>query len=234
MIFECRADTSPNRRPFYLTTVRGQSTTTILPTRCFMLRTPPIQLRPPLVNLRCPSVVTAVRAIIRRVIAIVCTRIIAAVTSKIPTIIRADREIVVIVDRITPSEIVVVVRRVVDGTIVEVEIGVTVPRTPTIRGRIPLNHFNLWLSPIGGYLKVFHVKLFATLCYNMKFHPSIFDPTCCRNLNPFGTVFCPKNKGIAVTCFLSVFIVIAAARCLALGVTDPNASCNRFFVVLYF
>lgn len=185
MIFECRANTSPNRRPFYLTTVRGQSTTTILPTRCFMLRTPPIQLRPPLVNLRCPSVVTAVRAIIRRVIAIVCTRIIAAITSKISAIIRSDREIVVIVDRITPSEVVVIVRCVVDGTIIEVEIGVTVPRTPTIRRCMSLNHFNLRLSPIGRYFKVFYVKLFTTLCYNVKFHPSIFNSTCCRNLNPF-------------------------------------------------
>lgn len=189
MIFECSANTSPNRRPFYLTTVRGQPTTTILPTRCFMLRTPPIQLRPLLVNFRCPPVVTTVRAVIRRVVAIVRTRIIAAVTSKIPAIIRADREIVVIVDRITPSEIVVVVRRVIDRTIVEVEISVTVPRTPTIRRCIPLNHFNLRLSLIGGYLKVFHVKLFTTLCYNMKFHPSIFNSACCRNLNPFGTIF---------------------------------------------
>ena len=155
-----------------------------------MLHTPPIQLRPPLVNLRCPSVVATVRAIIRRVIAIVGTRIIAAVTSKIPAIIRADREIVVIVDRITPSEIVVVVRCVIDGTIVKVEIGVTMPRTPTIRRCVPLNHFNLRLSPISGYLKVFYVNLFATLCDDMKFHPSIFDVTHCRNLNSFRAIFC--------------------------------------------
>lgn len=198
-----------------------------------MLSTPPIQLRSPLVNLRCPSVITAVRAIIRRVIAIVGTRIIAAVTSKIPPIIRSDREIVVIVDRVAPPEIVVVVRSVIDRTIVEIEIRVTVPRTPAIRRCIPLNHFNFRLSPIGGYLKIFHVKLFTTLCYNMKFHPSIFDPTCCRNLNPFRTIFRSKDKGIAVACLLSVFVVVAAPGRLTLGIANPNTSCNRFFVVFY-
>jgi hypothetical protein len=141
---------------------------------------------------------------------------------------------VVIVDRITPSEIVVVVRRVIDGTIVKVEIGVAIPRAPTISRCMPLNHFNLWLSPISRYLKMFHVKLFATLCDDMKFHPSIFDPTCCRNLNTFRTIFRSKDKGIPVACLLSVFIVVAATCRLAFGVTNPNASCDGFFVVLNF
>jgi hypothetical protein len=96
----------------------------------------------------------------------------------------------VIVDRITPPEIVVVVRRVIDRTVVEIEIGVAIPRTPAISWCIPLNHFNFWLSLIGRYLKMLHVNLFATLCDDMEFHPSIFDVTCCRNLDEFRTIFC--------------------------------------------
>jgi hypothetical protein len=138
---------------------------------------------------------------------------------------------VVIVDRITPSEIVVVVRRVIDGTIVKVEIGVAIPRAPTISRCMPLNHFNLWLSPISRYLKMFHVKLFATLCDDMKFHPSIFDMTHCRYLNSLRTIFCSQDKSITVACLLSIFVMVTAASRLALGITNPNTSRDGFFVV---
>ena len=137
----------------------------------------------------------------------------------------------VIVDRITPSEIVVVVGRVIDGTIVKVEIGVAMPRTPTISRCIPLNHFNFWLSPISGYLKMFHVNLFATFCDDMKFHPSIFDMTRCGNLNSLRTIFCSQDKSVTVACFLSILVMVTATSRLALGITNPNTSRDRFFVV---
>ena len=140
----------------------------------------------------------------------------------------------VVVNRIAPSEIVVVVRRVIDGTIIKVEVSVTVPRTPTVGRCVALNYPNFRLSVIRGDLKVFYINLLAAFGDNMKFHPSIFDMTDCRNFNLFGAVFRSKDKSVAVSCLFSVFVVVTAACCLALGITDPCATCDRFVVVFNF
>ena len=66
-----------------------------------------------------------------------------------------------IVARVAPSEVVVVVRRVIDWTIIKVEIGVTVPWTPTIRRRVSLNDSNFRLPAIGRYFNMLYINLFA-------------------------------------------------------------------------
>jgi hypothetical protein len=92
---------------------------------------------------------------------------------------------VVVVNRITPSQIVVVVRRVIDRPIVKVEVSVTMPRTPTVSWCVALNDSNFWLPAIRGNLKILYINLLAAFGDNMKFHPSIFDMTDCRNFNMF-------------------------------------------------
>lgn len=170
-------------------TACSQSTPTVLPTRCLMLGTPPVQLSPSLMDLRCATVITLVRAVIWRIIAIVRARVITAIASEVSSIIRADGEVVMIIDRVTPSEVVVVVRCVIDWTIVEIEISVTVPWTPTIGRGVPLNHSNFRLPTICRYLNIFYINLFATFGNNMEFHPSIFDVSDCGDFNAFRTVF---------------------------------------------
>ena len=95
-----------------------------------------------------------------------------------------------IIDRVAPSEIVVVVRRVIDGTVVKVQIGVAVPRAPTVGRSIALNHSNFRLSTIRGDLKILYVNLFATFSDDMQLHPPVFDMTGGGDLNVFGSVFC--------------------------------------------
>jgi len=92
---------------------------------------------------------------------------------------------VVVVNRITPSEIVVVVRRVIDRPIVKVEVSVMMPWTPTIGWGVALNDSNFWLPAIRGDLKILYINLLATFGDNMEFHPSIFHMTGCRNFNMF-------------------------------------------------
>ena len=140
----------------------------------------------------------------------------------------------VVVNRIAPSEIIVVIRRVIDGPVIKVEVSVTMPRTPTVGWCVALNDSNFWLSAICGDFKIFYINLLAAFGDNMKLHPSIFDMAGCRNLNVFGSVFRAKDKSVAVTCLFSVFVVITAACCLALGVTNPCATCDRFVVVFNF
>lgn len=139
-----------------------------------------------------------------------------------------------IIDRVAPSEIIVVVRRVIDGTVVKVKIGITVPRSPPVSRCVALNHFNFRLSTIRGDLKILYVNLFATFSDNMEFHPPVFDVTGGGDLNVFGAVFCSKDKGIPVTCLFSVFVVITAACCLAFSITDPCATCDGFIVIFDF
>lgn len=91
----------------------------------------------------------------------------------------------VVVNRIVPSEIVVVIRRIIDGTIVKVEVSVTMPRTPTVGWCVALNDSNFWLSAIRGNLKILYIKLLAAFGDNMKFHPSVFDMTDCGDFNVF-------------------------------------------------
>lgn len=140
----------------------------------------------------------------------------------------------VIVNRITPPEIVVIVCRVIDRTVVKVEVCVTMPRPPTVGRCVALNHSNFRLPAVRGDFKVLYINLLATFGNNMEFHPSIFDMTGCRDLNMFGAIFCSEDKGIAVTCLFSVFIVVATTRRLAFGITDPGAPCDRFFIVFNF
>jgi hypothetical protein len=78
---------------------------------------------------------------------------------------------------------------------------------------------------------MFHVNLFATLCNDMKFHPSIFDMAHCRNFNSLRAIFCSQDKGVTVACLLSILVMVTATSRLALGITNPNTSRDRFFVV---
>ena len=140
----------------------------------------------------------------------------------------------VIIDRVTPSEIIVVVRCVIDGPVVKVEIGVPVPWTPPVSRCVALNHSNFWLSTIRGDLKIFYVNLFAAFSDDVKFHPSVFDMTDGGDLNVFGAVFCSKDKGVAITCLFSVFVVVSATCRLAFGIADPCSTCDGFFVIFDF
>ncbi len=139
-----------------------------------------------------------------------------------------------IVDRVAPSQIVVIVRRVIDGTVIKVEVCVTMPRPPTIGRCVALNHSNFRLPAIRGDFKVLYINLFAAFGDNMEFHPSVFDVTSCRYLNMFGAVFRSEDESVAIACLFSVFIVVTATRRLAFGVTDPCAPCDRFFIVFNF
>ena len=95
----------------------------------------------------------------------------------------------VVVNRIAPSEVIIVVGCVVDGAVIEIEIGVSVPGAPVVCRCIVLNHFDLGLSPIGGDLDVFYVELFAALCDDVEFHPPVFDVSSCGDFDPFRAVF---------------------------------------------
>ena len=108
------------------------------------------------------------------------------------------------------------------------------PRPPTVGRCVALNHSNFRLPTIRGDLKVLYINLLATFGDNMKFHPAVFDMTGCRDLNMFGAVFCSEDKGITVACLFSIFIVVTATRCLAFGIADPCAPCDRFFIIFNF
>jgi hypothetical protein len=137
-----------------------------------------------------------------------------------------------IVAGITPSEVVVIVRGVINRTIVKVEVGVTVPRTPTIRGGVPLNHSNFRLPTVAGYLNILYINLLSTFSDDMKFHPSVFDMTHCGDFNAFGAIFRSQDKSVAVASLFSVFVVVTAPCRLSLGITNPSTPGDRLFVVL--
>jgi len=145
VIFERCPDGVSHCYPVTSLNVRAQSASAILPARCFVSRAPPIQLRPSLVHLRGAAIGT----VIRRIATVVSTRVVSMVIAEVPSIIRSNGKIVVIVDRIAPSEVVIVVCCVIDGPIVKVEIGVTVPRSPPVGGCVALNHTNFGLSIVG-------------------------------------------------------------------------------------
>lgn len=140
----------------------------------------------------------------------------------------------VIVNWITPPEIIVIVCGVIDRAVIKVEICVTMPRPPTVGWCVALNYSNFRLPTIRGDLKVLYINLLAAFGNNMEFHPSIFDMTRCRDLNMFGSIFCSEDKGIAVACLFSVFIIVTATCCLTFGITDPCTPRNRFFIIFNF
>ena len=137
-----------------------------------------------------------------------------------------------IVNRITPTQIGIESASVINGAIIKIEIGVPMPRTPTIGGCVVLDYPHLWCSAIGGNLNIFYIKLFATFGNNMKFHPPIFDMSRDRNLDSFRAILCAKDEGIAISCFRGVLVMVTATCCLSFGITNPYTPRNRFIMVV--
>ena len=139
-----------------------------------------------------------------------------------------------IIDGIAPSVIVVEVCRVIDRPVVKIEVGIPVPWFPAISRCVALNDTHLRLPLIGRYLNIFDINLLAAFRDDVEFHPPVFHVSCCWDFDVFGAVLRAEHEGISVACFLSVFVVVAAARQFAFGIANPDAAGNRFIVVFNF
>ena len=138
------------------------------------------------------------------------------------------------INGITPPVIVVKIRRVMDGPIVKVEIGIPMPRPPPIGRQVALNDAHFRLPAIGRDFDVFNIKLLATFRYDMEFHPAILHMACCGDFDEFGAVLRAQHEGIPVACLVSVFVVVTAPCQFAFGIANPDAAGNRLFVVFNF
>ena len=82
-------------------------------------------------------------------IAVVATRIAPIVIVEITAVSATDAEVVMIIDRITPTQIRIVSTSIKNRTVIEIEVGVPIPRAPAIGRPIVLDHTHFWRTTIS-------------------------------------------------------------------------------------
>ena len=102
----------------------------------------------------------------------------------------ANGVVVAIVNRVTPPDIVVMVCCIVARTVVKIQVGVVVPRTPFIAPCVSVIPLNMTLLSESNNINVLYIKLLAILGDNMHLKKAVINVACSGNLNRFRAALC--------------------------------------------